>query len=204
MGGRLLGREPVMTVSTIVALLIAVLPAFGWSTNTVGAVSAALVAAGGALEASLVSVDRLLPLLVGLGKAVLAAVASFGVHLPDNHVAAFMAVLTVVAGLQVRKQVGAVQPPMNRRGREVDGNGWEVGVLDAEARDTADSPSLDGTDTPGMRPESGAHAHTEVFGAVVSDGPLPGDHGAEDEQENQPRHGRPYGGIGGTLPGFGT
>lgn len=197
--GRLLGREPVMTISTIVALLIAVLPAFGWSTETVGAVAVALLAIGGALEAALVSVDRLLPLLVGLGKAVLAAVASFGVHLPDNHVAAIMAVLTVFAGLQVRKQVGAVQPPRDRDGNQVGPIHGQIVEFDATRDDLA------GTDTLGTRPpETGAPAHTEVFGAIASDGPMPGDERAEHEQENQPRHGRPYGGIGGTLPGFGT
>lgn len=138
MSGRLLGREPVMTISTVVALLVALLPVFGWSTATVGTVAAALVVLGGAVEAALVSVDRLLPLLVGVAKAVLAAVASFGLQVPDNHVAALMAVLTVLAGLQVRKQVGAVQPPRNRDGREVDGNGWVVGELDTTVSDRDD------------------------------------------------------------------
>lgn len=203
MGGRLFGREPVMTVSTIVALLIAVLPAFGWPTETVGAVAAVLLALGGAVEAALVSVDRLLPLLVGLGKAVLAAVASFGVHLPDNHVAALMAVLTVFAGLQVRKQVGAVEPPRDRDGNQIDAHGWPVGELDT-TRD--DGSTYDPDEVPPLppKPESGAHAHTEVFGAVASDGPVPGDHGAEEERKHQPRHARPYGGFGGQLPGLGT
>lgn len=181
MTGQLLGREPVASVSTVVALLIAVLPVFGWSTETVGSVAAALVLLGGAVEAALVSVDRLLPLLVGVGKAVLAAVASFGIALPDNYVAAAMAVLTVFAGLQVRKQVGAVQPPVDRQGREVDRNGWPVGVLDSTSAEdgTRDAPPL---------PETGAHAHTEVFGAIAADGPVPGDYGAEHERGRQPRH----------------
>lgn len=179
MSGRLLGREPVAAVSTAVALLIAILPAFGWSTETVGTVAAALVVLGGAVEAALVSVDRLLPLLVGAGKAVLAVVASFGVSLPDNWVAAFMAVLTVVAGLATRAQVGAVQPPTDRDGRELDRAGFVVGTLDvmesnAETWREADEPET-----------GGAHAHTEVFGAVVADGPVPdrGDqHGTEQRE----------------------
>jgi len=136
--GPLLGREPVATVSTVVALLIALLPVFGWPSSTVGVVSAALVVLGGAVSAALVSVDRALPLLVGVGKAVLAVVAAFGLHLPDNYVSAVMAVLTVVAGLATRAQVGAVQPPTDRQGREVDRNGWVVGQLDTTA-DAADS-----------------------------------------------------------------
>lgn len=113
---RLWGREPVMSVATVVAVLVAVLPVFGWSGEVVGTVSAALVVVGGAVSAALVSVDRVLPLLVGVAKAVLAVVAAFGLHVPDNYVAALMAVLTVVAGLATRAQVGAVEPPRDRDG----------------------------------------------------------------------------------------
>jgi hypothetical protein len=117
---RLLGRDPVMTVSLAVSGLIAVLPVFGWSTDRVGLVSAALVTLGGVIAAWLVSIDRMLPLLVGLGKAVIAAVASFGMQLPDNQVSALMAVLTLVAGLATRPQVGAEQPARDRHGNELD------------------------------------------------------------------------------------
>lgn len=195
MSGQLLGREPVATVSTAVALLIAVLPVFGWSTETVGAVAAALVLLGGAVEAALVSVDRLLPLLVGVGKAVLAAVASFGVQLPDNWVAAVMAALTVVAGLATRAQVGAVQPPTDRNGREVDRNGWPVGVLD-----TASSEEVFHRNEGPSTPETGAHAHTEVFGAIAADGPVPSDEGREQHRQHEPRH-RQRSGFTGRLEG---
>jgi hypothetical protein len=199
MTGPLLGREPVMTVSTVVALLIAILPAFGWSTETVGTVAAALVLIGGAVEAALVAVDRLLPLLTGVAKAVLAVVASFGLHIPDNYVAALMAVLAVVGGLATRAQVSAVQPPRDRDGYEVSRRtGWRIGELDAR-------PDLDGTDTPGMAPDTARlvtddelaviRGETEVFGAVAADGPVPesGDRYAEVQQrEHRPRHGSPY------------
>lgn len=117
----LLGREPIITVSTIVALLIAVLPIFGWSTEVIGIVAGALVVIGGAVEAALVSIDKLLPLLVGVAKAVLAAVAAFGVHVPGNWVVALMAVLTVVAGLKVRDQV---VPAKRAKGNGVDVPGF--------------------------------------------------------------------------------
>lgn len=182
MTGRLLGREPVATVSTVVALLIALLPLFGWSTETVGLVAAALVAIGGGVEAVLVSVDRVLPLLVGVGKAVLAVVASFGIALPDNHVAAIMAVLTVVAGLATRAQVGAVQPPVDRDGREVDRNGWPVGILDTAHPDEV-SPRYGGE-----TPQSGHHSRTEVFGTVSADGPLPEHRESESDREHRARH----------------
>lgn len=108
-----------MTVSTVTALLIAVLPVFGWTSEVIGTVSAALVVLAGAVSAALVSVDRLLPLLVGVGKAVLAVVAAFGLHVPDNQVAALMAVLTVIGGVSTRAQVGAVEPPRDRHGNDV-------------------------------------------------------------------------------------
>ncbi len=196
MTGRVLGREPVVAVSTAVALLIAVLPVFGWSTETVGLVAAALVALGGGIEAALVSVDRLLPLLVGIGKAVVAAAVGLGLDVPDSWVSAGMAVLTVLAGLKVRDQVGAVQPPRDRDGRELDGRGFPVGVLDATEPDTESRfreewesarREADGPET------GGAHAHTEVFGAVAADGPVPerGDqHGAEQRERQAPRRGR--------------
>lgn len=116
----LLGREPVLTVSLVVALLLAILPVFGWNTEQVGAVAAALVFIGGALEAALVRVDRLLPFLVGIGKAIGAVIVAFGLHVPDNYVAAIMAVLTVVAGLQVRQQVVPRKSPHRDGGGLID------------------------------------------------------------------------------------
>lgn len=200
MSGPVLGREPVASVSTAVALLIALLPLFGWSTETVGLVAAALVAVGGGVEAALVSVDRLLPLLVGIGKAVIAAAIGLGLDVPDNWVAAFMAVLTVLAGLQIRKQVGAVQPPTDRDGREVDVNGWPVGALDPVRAEQVRVSEYD----PGVDPQARGDSHTEVFGAVAADGPLPSAESAEREREHQPRHGQPYSSWQGRLdPGFG-
>lgn len=133
---RLLGREPAATVGTVVLLLTALLPAFGWSGERVGVVSAALVVIGGAVTAALVEVDRLFPLLVGVAKAVLAVMAAFGLHLSDNYVAAIVGVLTVVSGFVVtRSQVKAKQPPVDRQGREVDLNGWPIGQLDVDETD---------------------------------------------------------------------
>ena len=196
MTGRLLGREPVMTISTVVALLIAVLPVFGWPAETVGAVAGALVLIGGAVEAALVSVDRALPLLVGVAKAVLAVVAAFGLNIPDNHVAALMAVLTVIGGLATRAQVSAVQPPVNRQGREVDSNGWPIGALDVTTEERTDPG------TPVDRAEFVRHSgftETEVFGAVATDGPLPEAREGDGEHEHQPRHGQRYGSRSGYL-----
>lgn len=186
----LFGRDPVMTVSVIVAFLLALLPAFGWSPNTVGAVSAALVALGGVVSALLLSVDRALPLLVGLGKAVIAAVASFGVHLPDNWVSAIMAVLTVVAGLATRPQVGAKEPPRDRDGNIVN----VTGVLDAMDFPTdlddqgppRDAPPLPDTGSPGRVIDRGEFV-TEVLPAVQGESPAEAQH-REQESGRKGRH----------------
>lgn len=116
----LLGREPVVTISTVVALLLAILPAFGWTAEQVGAVAAVLVLLGGVAEALLLRRDRLLPVLVGLGKAVLAGTATFGLHLPGNVTAAAIAVLTVVTGLQMRQQVVPRKSPYRDGGGLID------------------------------------------------------------------------------------
>lgn len=117
--GQLLGREPVMVVATVAALLVAVIPAFGWSTPAAGSVSAAVVAVGGLVSAWLVSVDRALPLLVGVGQAVVAAAASFGLQLTDGQISALMSVLAILGGVATRPQVGAKQPAWHR---DDDGN----------------------------------------------------------------------------------
>lgn len=198
MTGRLLGREPVMTISTIVALLIALLPVFGWPAETVGALAGALVLAGGALEAALVSVDRALPLLIGVAKAVLAAVAAFGLNIPDNHVAALMAVLTVIAGLATRAQVGAVEPPTDR-----DGIVYPRATLDSFTQIRAEYSDRPADDFKGQGPAAGQHSRTEVFGAVTADGPLPEHRESDGEREDRARH-RLRGSYSGELrPDFG-
>ena len=109
---RLFGREPSAVIATLVAILIAVLPAFGWSGETAASVAGLITVIGGAVTAALVSVDKLLPLLVGVGQAVVGVAVAFNVPIPDNYVTAGMAVLSVIAGLAVtRPQVSPKQPP---------------------------------------------------------------------------------------------
>lgn len=180
MAGRLVGREPVMTVSTVIALLIAVLPIFGWTSEIVGTVSAALVVLGGAVSAALLSIDRLLPLLVGVGKAVLAVVAAFGLHVPDNYVAALMAVLTVVGGLVTRPQVGAVEPPRDRHGGII----AVRGVLDTFDTTFEPAERVEHVQPP-QHPARGPHeAHTEILPATPDGGP----DGGEGERGGEGRH----------------
>lgn len=133
---RLFGRDPVVTVAVLAAGIIAALPLVGWTPPVTGAVTAVVTTAAGVASAALLSVDRALPLLVGLGKSIIALLLTFGVHFPENYVTAIMAFLTFVAGLATRPQVGAVEPPRDRNGRPVDWRGWPVGELDVTAEMT--------------------------------------------------------------------
>lgn len=109
---RLFGREPAATLGIVVAILVALLPVFNWSVEQVGVVAGLLTLIGGAITAALVSVDKLLPLLVGVGQAVVAVAVAFNLNIPDNYVTAGMAVLSVIAGLAVtRPQVSPKSPP---------------------------------------------------------------------------------------------
>lgn len=204
--GRLFGRDGVVTVAVIVSFLTAWLPAFGWDSETTGAVSAALVAIGGFVSAALVSVDRALPALVGVGQAVIAAVLSFGVHLPTNWVSSIMAALAVIAGLATRPQVGAKQPPRDRHGNDVRAlpspimpGSWSDARLaaqywrDAErARDfptDLDTQQGPARDAPPL-PKSGDIVYrdgpeTEVFPSVVPDAEQ---HGRHQERGRKGRH----------------
>jgi hypothetical protein len=171
--GPLLGREPVITVSTVVAVLIALIPVFGWPAETVGIVAGALVVIGGLAEAALISVDRVLPLLVGVGKAVVAVVAAFGVQIPGNWVVAIMALLTVVAGLKVRDQVVAPQTP---KGDDAWRSGpiaaWPGGIRPAPSWSEAEKRAVDfPTDLDTQRdapPLPGRDDDTQVFRTPLS------------------------------------
>lgn len=133
---RLIGRDPVMVTAVVIGAAVAALPLLHWSAATTGAVTAVLMALNGVISAALLEIDRALPLLVGLAKSVLAALLTFGVHVPENYSTAVMAFLTFVAALATRPQVGAKEPPRDRDGREVDRNGWPVGELDVTTERT--------------------------------------------------------------------
>lgn len=108
-----LGREPAGTIAIVVAILVALLPVFNWSGEQASTVGGLLLLVGGAVTAAFVSVDKLLPLLVGLGQAVVGVAVAFNFPIPDNYVTAGMAVLSVIAGLTVtRSQVSPKNPPV--------------------------------------------------------------------------------------------
>lgn len=95
-----------MALSLLAALIVAGLPVFGWTAPAQSAVAAFVLAVSGAAQAFLVGgADRFLPLLVGLGEALIAVLAAFRFEIPAHYLTAGMAILTVVSGLATRPQV---------------------------------------------------------------------------------------------------
>lgn len=101
------GREPAIFFSMLATLIQAILLLFPWSDETHGVVNAAVLAAAGLATAAYVSVDAVLPALVGLIKAVFAVVLAFGVHLPDTTQVAVLAIVSAAMAFLVR---GSVTP----------------------------------------------------------------------------------------------
>ncbi len=108
---RFFQRFPVASVQgTLVPILIALVPVFGFSQEQAGAVDAVLLALGGVVAAFGVSVDAGLPLLTGLAKASLAVVLTFNVHVPEAWQTAGLAVLSILVAAWTHTQVTAKEP----------------------------------------------------------------------------------------------
>lgn len=109
---RLFTRFPVASVqATVVPLLIALVPVLGLTEVQTGAVDTVLLAAGGLVAAFGVSVDAGLPVLTGFAKAILAAVLTFEVHVPEAWQTAGLAVLSILVAAWTHTQVEAKTPP---------------------------------------------------------------------------------------------
>jgi hypothetical protein len=107
---RVVGRDPVFTVQTVVALVLALTLFFNWTPTVQGLVTALVVALGGVASAFLVSAEKALPLLEGVAKALLALIAGLGVDVPANVQAGVFATLAVVTAYWMRTQVVAPVP----------------------------------------------------------------------------------------------
>lgn len=104
-------RFPVaLTQGTVVPILIALVPVLGLTAEQTGGIDTVLLALGGVVAAFGVAVDAGLPLLAGLVKAVLAAVLTFGVHVPEAWQTAGLAVLSILVAAWTHTQVTAKEP----------------------------------------------------------------------------------------------
>lgn len=104
-------RFPViLTQGTVVPILIALVPVLGLTAEQTGAVDTVLLALGGVVAAFGVAVDAGLPLLTGLLKAALAAVLTFGVHVPEAWQTAGLAVFGFAVAAWTHSEVTAKEP----------------------------------------------------------------------------------------------
>lgn len=106
-------REPIAVVQgLLVPILMTVVLLFHWPADTVGIVNAALLAIGGFVASLGVGIDAALPLLTGLGKAVIAVLLAFGLHVPEVTQTVVLTVLSIVVAYLTRPQVTAKVPPL--------------------------------------------------------------------------------------------
>lgn len=105
--GRILGREPAVTIEMLVAVVLGVLLTFPMDPTVLGYANAAVVAAGGFATAATVSAEKALPALVGVIKAAFALVLGLGVALPVNLETGILAIVSAIGAFYVRGQVDA-------------------------------------------------------------------------------------------------
>lgn len=105
-------REPVAIVQgLVVPILLALVLLFHLNDTLTGALNVLIVAVGGAVAAAGVGVDKLLPLLGGLAKAVLAVLLAFGMNVPETTQAFVLTVTSILVAFLTRPQVTAKAPP---------------------------------------------------------------------------------------------
>lgn len=112
---KIFGREPAAWVTLIEATLMVVgVQFFDWSVEQVAVV---VVVANGVLAVyvAYVTRDTMLAVIVGLGKALITAAIAFGVNVPDDRAATYIALLTAAAGLYNRAQTAPLLKPTFER-----------------------------------------------------------------------------------------
>jgi hypothetical protein len=105
----ILGREPAVLAEVIAsALVLANLFFLPFLDDRLqGAINAVVVGAASLYIAVRVRSDKLLPILLGFAKVLVALVVAFGVEIPDTQQAAILTFISLVAGMFVRTQVAA-------------------------------------------------------------------------------------------------
>lgn len=104
-----LGRESVLTLTTLLAPLVGVILLFAADLDpTTQAVwNGAAVAAAGLITAALVARDRLAPAILGFAQAVMQLLAVFGFGLSAAQTTGVMGFLALLVGAYLRTQVWA-------------------------------------------------------------------------------------------------
>lgn len=108
---KIFGREPAAWVTLIEATLMIVgVQMFDWSVEQVAYV---VVVVNGVLAVyvAYVTKDTMLAVVVGLGKALITAAIAFGVDIPDDRAATYIALITAAVGLYNRSQTAPLLRP---------------------------------------------------------------------------------------------
>lgn len=159
---KILGREPAVFWSLVAAVQLALLQLWPMPHAVNGALNGVVLAGAGLATAAMVSVDKVLPALVGLVQAVFAVYLAFGTPVAETTQTGVLALLAAVAGFFVRQNVEA---PVDAYGLST------AGVHDrlTAAYDNGYHAGQDDQAVALTRPqETGTHGHTEVI-------PLSGD-----------------------------
>lgn len=159
---KILGREPAVFWSLVAAVLLAVLQLVPMPHAVNGALNGVVLAGAGVATAVMVSVDKVLPALVGLVQAVFAVYLAFGTPVAETTQTAVLALLAAVAGFFVRQNVyPRLDSNQDDRLAAAYDNGYHAGQDDHAVALTKPRPQ-----------ETGTHGHTEVLpitGEVADD-----------------------------------
>jgi hypothetical protein len=112
---KIFGREPILW-TTLFAVVLQFVTAFGFALTEVqqATLNAAFAVVLGGVAAAFVSVDRFLPLLVGIIQAVLQVGVAFGLSLSPEQQTTVLAVVAAAVAFWTRGQVEAPIPPVDR------------------------------------------------------------------------------------------
>lgn len=107
----LLRRDAVAIMNVLSALVVLISLTAHLSVGVQGGLNAVVAAVFGLIGVvGVVSADKLMPFIVGLGKAVLALVLAFGVGVDPALQVAVLAVLETLSALLLRAQLTSVVP----------------------------------------------------------------------------------------------
>lgn len=110
-GVKVFGREPAAWVTLIEATAMIVgVQLLNWSVEQV-AVVVAVASAILAVYVAYVTKDTMLAVIVGLGKALITLAIAFGLEIPDDRAALYIALITAVVGFWNRSQTAPLLKP---------------------------------------------------------------------------------------------
>lgn len=112
---KIFGREPVAWTTLIEAvLMVAGVQFFDWSVEKVAVVVVCVNALFG-IYTAYVTKDAMLGVIVGAVKALITAAIAFGVNVPDDRAALYIALVTAAVGFWQRSETAPLLTPTFKR-----------------------------------------------------------------------------------------